>query len=500
MKKWITIICLAICVLSPIHIAASAETGTPYAEITEVFNRLRENHINKPSESQLVQGALKLVSEQINKYGNGKITPASEDDTLAELLMRIAEWESLYRVEAKKLNRLAIEGMLATLNDPHTMYFSREELKRFQESVDNEYVGFGFRLRLQDKKLVIREVIPNSPASRAGLRPGDLLLNVDGISLTGKTFEEAYSLLKGEEDSVSMLTIFRPSANQTKQFRLKRAVLTIPEVVGMPFDGGIGYIRLETFGSDSAQEFYNQLKMFTQGKQSMKGLVVDLRDNSGGYLSAARDIASLFMEEGLLMYMVDRNGVEIPTWVHNGQDIGIPVRILVNEGSASASELLSGALRDHGIAKLVGTKTFGKGSAQQLVPLDEGAALKITLHEYFTPNHTVVNHVGITPDIVVKDDIAQVIETLRSLGVKHFVLRESGDEVTVNGVDFRVTAPLFTLDKQGVGVRSGVLGSLLQDSSFGETGYTPIQSIGKRAKDLVVHRQGVETVLTFTMK
>ncbi|NGQ94092.1 S41 family peptidase [Brevibacillus sp. SYP-B805] len=500
MRKLLNTFCLAILLQWPVHGALAVEASSPFAEIEEVMDSLMENHINKPTESQLVQGALKRVSEQIGKRAKATVTPSAEDDTRSEMEYRLREWQTRYGLDAAGLNRTAIEGMLATLDDPHTMLFTKEELRRFQSSVDNEYVGFGFRLRMQENRLMIRDIIPNSPAAAADLRPGDHLLDVDGISLTNKSFEEAFALLKGEEGSEAVLTIYRPSENRTKHLKLRRATLAIPEVSGMPFDGNIGYIRLDTFGSDSAVQFRNQLLSFMQKGQTQHGLILDLRDNGGGYLSAARDIASLFMEEGLLMYMVDRNGVEIETWVHNGQDVGFPVRILVNQGTASASELLSGALRDHGIAKLVGTVTYGKGSAQQVIPLENGDALKITLHEYFTPRHTVVNHVGLAPDIAVKHEIAQVLEALRSLGVTRFELRESGDEVTVNGVDFPVAEPIFHNDAHGIQVHRAVLASLLQDSAIGDTGYASLSSIGKPVKNLAVRKQGPETILTYTLQ
>ncbi|WP_134686890.1 S41 family peptidase [Brevibacillus migulae] len=472
----------------------AAENDVPYVEVGEVFQLLEENHVNKPTEPQLVTGALNQVGQEIQKLNKGKVQTDPEDDTLPELIGQLQEWEQAYLLDETDVNRWAINGMLSTLEDPHTVFFTKEELQRFEANVNNEYVGFGFRMRIQDAQLIIREVFPNSPAETAGLQPGDHLIAADGKDLKGKSFEDAYTLLQGKEGTEAVLTIFRPKENATKEFKVKRAVLSIPEVVSKPFQGDIGYIRLDTFGAEAAQEFQRHLYALSKGSKPVKGLVFDLRDNGGGYLGAAQDIASLFMEDGLLTYMQDRNGVEIARWVHNGEEIHIPVKILVNEGTASASELLSGALRDHGIATLVGTKTYGKGSAQQVIDLEEGDALKITLHQYLTPNRTVVNHVGLTPDLEVKDDIAQVIEALRSLGVKHFEVKEADGDVLINGVPFVVTHPLFKATPQGLMMRAEVFKSVMKQSEQANTDYVLIPSA---VQSKIVQNSG-EITLTFT--
>lgn len=175
------------------------------------------------------------------------------------------------------------------------------------------------------------------------------------------------------------------------------------------------------------------------------------------------------------MYTTNRNGVEVQTWVRNGRDVNYPVRILVNEGTASASELLAGALRDNGIAKLVGTKTFGKGSAQQIIPLSEGDALKITLHEYFTPKHTKVNHVGLEPDVKEEDYAAQVVRALHSIGVNSFQLEAEDGDTVVNGIAFAAVDPLFKKDEQGKWlIRAKVLSSVIGDESLGANDYVDI--------------------------
>lgn len=481
MKRLLITALLLTSVLLPAHSGFAADGYGPFAEVGEVLILLEENHVSKPTEPQLVQGALKHVEAELTKAKQPAVQVSANDDTTVELINRLDQWEAKYHLDEQKLNRWAIEGMLETLNDPHTMFFTEEELSRFENSVENQYVGFGFRIRFTNNQLIIREVFNNSPAAAAGIQPGDQLLRADATDLVGKTYEEAYQFLQGKEGSESILTIRRTTSKgvEEKQLKVKRAVLSIPEVTSARFTNGIGYVRLDTFGSDAAKEFQQHLNQLTKGTQPIKGLVFDLRDNGGGYLGAAQDIASLFVEDGLLAYMVDRNDVELTRWVHNGQELGIPVKILVNEGTASASELLSGALRDHGVAQLVGTKTYGKGSAQQVVDLLDGDALKITLHEYLTPKRTVVNHVGLTPDVVVADDVAQVVEALRSLGEKSIELREADGDVSVNGVPFTSTAPLFIRTTDGLKIRAAVLASLTKANDIPTEGYVLLSSYVK---------------------
>lgn len=467
----------------------------PYVETEEVFTYVMESHLSKPAAKQLVQGALEAIREQ-GKKKQLKLEVSPEDDTLSELEQRMEEWQSKGKWDTAAVNTWAIDGMLSTLDDPHSIFFTSDELRLFQSDVENQFVGFGFRMRMQNDELILREIVPGSPAAASVLKRGDQLLKVGGVSLVGKNFEEAYAYLKGEEGSEAVLTVYRPSEKRTFTVKLKRALMSLPEAEGQMFtQGSIGYISLETFGSDGALQIRDKLAEFARSGKPLTGLVLDLRDNGGGYLSTARDIASLFMEEGLLMYTTNRNGVEVETWVRNGRDIGIPVRILVNGGTASASELLSGALRDHGIAKLVGTKTYGKGSAQQVIPLSGGDALKLTLNEYFTPKHTVVNHVGLEPDMLVEDYGAQVVEALRSLAVRSWVLSDENGDTVINGVPFPTVDPLF---KQGNGqlqVKAAVLKHLLGDDQIGEKDYVELAPYLKSHPTLkLLSKNGVHTL------
>ncbi|USG63840.1 S41 family peptidase [Brevibacillus ruminantium] len=478
----------------PVHAAAD-----PFVETVEVYHQVLDNHLSRPNEKQLVQGALEHVQKLAKEAKNVSLSLSQDDDTLSELIQRLTEWKEKSKLDEATINRGAIEGMLATLDDPHTMFFTKKELNSFQAGVENQLVGFGFRLRFQNGLMLVREIIPQTPAAASGLKKGDQLIGVDGTSLKEKTAEDAFNFLRGEEGTEAVLTVYRPSEKRELQIKLKRAAITVPEVEGNLFqDDKIGYISLETFGSEAAYQFRDKLDQLTRESPSLKGLIVDLRDNSGGYLTSARDVASLFFQDGLLMYTTNRNGVEVQTWVRNGRNIHYPVRILVNEGTASASELLAGALRDHGIAKLVGTKTYGKGSAQQIIPLSDGDALKITLNEYFTPNHTKVNHIGLEPDVVEQDYAAQVIRALHSLGVTSFQLEAEDGDTVINGIAFAAVDPIFKKDEKGNWlIRGQVLSSLLGKEKQGEADYVEIDTYLKTHPTLQMKLEYGAPVITY---
>ncbi|MGD8189051.1 S41 family peptidase [Brevibacillus ginsengisoli] len=499
MKFWTKSIAGTLCVLLlSISNVQAAETF-PLEPTEKVYQFLTENHLSRPQEPQLVKGALKGVTEEAAKVKHITLTSVAEDDTMGELETRLLDWHTKQGLDWDELNRWAIDGMIDTLNDPYTNYFSKEQLKGFQSAVENEFVGFGVRFRIVNGEFAVKEVIPDSPAAKAMMKTGDIVLSVDSFRLSGKTLEEVYKGLKGEEGTKAIFHIYRPSLKKNMDIMLTREALVLPEVSAKRFQQSIGYISLTTFGSEAGTQFRDGLNKIMSQNPQLQGLIIDLRDNSGGYLSAARDVASLFMEDGLLMYTEDRSGIQIETWVHNGRTVDFPVRILVNQGTASASELLSGALRDNGKAKLVGSKTFGKGVAQQIIPFEDGNALKITLQEYFTPKHTEVNHIGLTPDIVVKDDTAQVIEALRSLDVKRFDIREIlGEGISINGVDFYSASPIFQKGKQGVSIRKGVLASLLGKPELEGDGY--INLAPYLGKQMSLHSSDGQTALSYQAK
>lgn len=450
-------------------------------ELQQVYYILQENHLDKPSEKKLVQGALQGVQQYIKAEKRAEVVVDEKDDTVQEMVDRIKQWQAQEKLDWNTVSYYGIEGMLTQVNDPYTTLFTEGELDQFQNSVNNNFVGFGIMFRKTDNGIIVRKVVENSPAAIAGINSGDKLEAVDGNKITVQHLEELLKMLQGEEGTSATLTFSKSGTTQKKDYTIKRSPLIMPEATGHLFtskSATIGYIRLDTFGSDAGDQFKEQLDKLENNQKKLTGLVIDLRDNGGGYLSAAKDIASLFMEDGLLMYTTNRNGVEVENWVRNGRQAPYPITILVNGQTASASELLSGALQDHKIAKLIGSKTFGKGIAQTVLPLVDGDALKVTLQEYLTPAHRKVNKIGLEPDIVITDDISQVVEALYELGEKRIEVRQKSDyEVVVNGVTFYTISPILKKIGNSLNIRSTFMQSMLREKTAVPAEYRPIVSV-----------------------
>ncbi|AYK07300.1 S41 family peptidase [Brevibacillus laterosporus] len=458
----------------------NSTSNMPLLELQQVYYILQENHLDKPSEKKLVQGALQGVQQYIKAEKHAEVVVDEKDDTITEMVDRITQWQAQQKLDWYTVSYYGIEGMLAQVNDPYTTLFTETELDQFQNSVNNNFVGFGIIFRETDNGFIVRSVVENSPAAKAGIHSGDKLEALNGSKITVKGIGELNRILQGEEGTSATLTFSKSGTVKMKDYTIKRSPLVIPEATSKLFGSKsttIGYVKLDTFGSDAGDQFKEQLDQI-ENQKKLTGLIIDLRDNSGGYLNAAKDIASLFMENGLLMYTTNRNDVEVENWVRNGRPAPYPVTVLVNGQTASASEMLAGALQDHKIAKLIGTKTFGKGIAQTVLPLVDGDALKVTLQEYKTPAHRKVNKVGLEPDIVIEDDISQVVGALYELGEKRIEVRQkSGFEVVVNGVSFYSTSPLLKKVGNSLNIRSTFMQSMLREKTAVSSEYRPIVSV-----------------------
>lgn len=294
----------------------------------------------------------------------------------------------------------AIKGGLEALGDPHTNYFSPSEFKAFQDSLNGTIVGIGIYLDIEGNYVIVSAPVKGSPAAKAGLQTGDRILEVDGQSLVGGTTEKAQTMIRGPEGTPVTLKVERPSENRTFTVTITRAVITIPEVEYKLLDDNIGYVQILSFGSGAPSEFYravNELK--SRGATS---LVLDLRGNPGGYVSSAIEVASAFVPAGEpVMYEVGKDG-RTTTYSKAGKAINLPVAVLVDGGTASASEIVAGAIQDYKVGPLVGTKTYGKGTVQQMLFLEDAAGMKVTIAEYLTGKERHVHKVGLTPDYVVE--------------------------------------------------------------------------------------------------
>ena len=304
-------------------------------------------------------------------------------------------------VDDLALMRGAIRGMMETLGEAHTFYMEPEVYKNETSALQGSYEGIGAYVDTTGDYLTIISPIEGSPAAKAGLRPGDKVIAIDGEDMTGVNAEDARLKVLGPKGTDVTLTIAREGENEPLEFVITRGEITISSAEGKMLDNGIAYVDINTFGEKTTQELRNTLDSLL--KENSKGIIIDLRNNPGGYLSTAVEVSSEFIDEGVILYEKygDDTRDEYKA-LGNGRATDIPLVVLINEGSASASEILAGALQDYGRAKLVGVVSYGKGSVQVRVPLsnDQGAA-SVTIAKWLTPKERAIDHVGLTPDVYV---------------------------------------------------------------------------------------------------
>ena len=309
------------------------------------------------------------------------------------------ELEKKYKgeIDDKALIEGAIKGYVDGLGDPYTTYYTKEEMDEIMEETNGNFVGIGIYMTQNKEKNLVEVIKPieNSPAEKAGIISGDFITKINGKEVSGDKLEEASNKIRGEEGTKVTLEILR--RGETKTFELTRQKVSISHITAKKIEKNIGYILISEFEGGCAKEFkekYNELK-----NQGIKKLIIDLRFNGGGIVDETIDILEMIVpKDSTLLITEDKNGKEEITKSRKSPIIDMPIVVLTNEYSASASEILVGALRDNGKAKSVGTTTYGKGVIQELARLSDGSGLKITTNEYFTPNHNVINKVGIKPD------------------------------------------------------------------------------------------------------
>ncbi len=310
---------------------------------------------------------------------------------------KIIDQYFLGEIDEEKLKEGAIKGYVEGLDDPYTEYITKEDMEDYLEDTMGNFVGIGIYMvkNTENNKVQVLAPIKNSPAEKAGILPGDLILTVDGVSYTGEDMSVVSTKIKGEEGTSVKIEILR--GTETKAFELKRENIKVNPVEGKVLTNKIGYIEFSSFDEGTAQDFkakYEELQ-----KQGIQSLIIDLRNNGGGIVDEALEIADYIAnKEDVLLYEVDKNNKEKVKKAQNDPIINLPIVILTNENTASSSEILAGALKDLGKARICGTKTYGKGVIQQLLTLPDGSGLKITSEKYLTPNKTEINKIGIEPD------------------------------------------------------------------------------------------------------
>ncbi len=304
-------------------------------------------------------------------------------------------------IDEDKMIEGAIKGLTESLEDPYTVFMNQKEYEEFNTGTVGSYVGVGLQVGVKDEKITVISAFDDSPAKKAGILTGDVITKVNDKDVTGKDLELAVSMMKGKEGEVVNLTIYREGTGFI-EVSVKRATIIIQTVKGEMLEDNIGYIELSMFDEKTDEDFIKAARELKA--QGMKGLILDLRGNPGGLLETCVNISSQFIEKGkLIVSQKFKDGSESTTQANDGGLlIGMPLVVLTNEGSASASEILSGVIRDYNIGTLVGTKTFGKGVVQTIVKTGSGTALKVTISKYYTPNGENIDKVGINPHIEVE--------------------------------------------------------------------------------------------------
>jgi carboxyl-terminal processing protease len=306
--------------------------------------------------------------------------------------------------DVDELVRGSIRGMLQAL-DPHSSYLTAEMFKQMEVETKGRFGGLGIEIGVKDGVLTVIAPIEDTPAFRAGLQAGDKIVRIENESTRDMTVMDAVKKLRGDPGTAVTIWIMREGFAEPRSFRITRDIIQIKSVRSKSLGGGIAYIKLNQFQQDTDAELEKALQAFRKEKEGLKGLVLDMRNNPGGLLDQAVKVADKFVEAGLIVYTDGR--VESQKFKYaarkDGTYTGFPIVVLVNAGSASASEIVAGALQDHGRAVLLGTRTFGKGSVQTILPMEDGSALRLTTARYFTPNGNSIQAKGIEPDIRIGD-------------------------------------------------------------------------------------------------
>lgn len=318
-------------------------------------------------------------------------------------------------VDEEKLKEGAIKGYIEGLGDPYTEYISADEMEDYLSDTMGNFVGIGIYMVKNTEKGKIQVLAPikGSPAEKAGIQAGDLILTVDGVDYSADEMTIASNKIKGEEGTTVTIEVLR--GTETKKYELKREKVKVNQVEGKVLSNNIGYINFTSFDETTADDF--KAKFEELNKQGIKSLIIDLRNNGGGIVDQALQIADYVADkDSVLLYEVDKNNKETVKKAKTDPIINMPIIILTNENTASASEILAGALKDLGKAKTVGTTTYGKGVIQQILKLSDGSGLKVTIEEYQTPNRSKIHKIGIAPDEEVKlpDSVTNVLNVTES--------------------------------------------------------------------------------------
>lgn len=337
--------------------------------------------------------------------------PAAAPDAERVSLDEVRRFVSVFRavqqayvdqVPDQQLMQSAIRGLLTDL-DPHSAYLDARATEAMNETATGAYGGLGLEiLQRPDRSLVVIAPMDDTPAARAGIQPGDIIIELDGAPISADSVDAAVEAMRGEPGTTIVLTVLREGENEPLKLSLTREIIRVASARGEALDTDFAYIRIATFQADTATEVQRKLETLkAAGSGALKGLVLDLRRNPGGLLNAGIEVADLFLDRGVIVSTrgrVPRASAEYDAKRGDLLD-GAPIVVLIDSGSASAAEVVAGALRDHRRALIMGSTSFGKGSVQTVLPLDNGDSIKLTTARYYTPNGTSIQATGIVPDI-----------------------------------------------------------------------------------------------------
>ena len=346
----------------------------------------------------------------INNTGSSNLIENIE--TKLKNIQGIIDSDYLGKIDENTVLDSTIKGYVSGLGDEYSEYFTKEELEEYKSAnIEGAYVGIGVYIIQDTEKNAIRVIAPieGSPAEEAGIKPGDYIVKVDGEEVTGENITEATNKMKGKEGTKVKIQILRD--DQTIDMEVERKNVKINHVESEVLEDNIGYLKISTFDEGCSKEFEQKLQDLQN--KNIKSLIIDLRNNGGGIVDEALAIADLFTDKDVtLLITKDKNGNEEIRKAQSDKKVDLPVVVLTNENTASASELLVGVLKDYNIAKSVGTVTFGKGVIQELLTLPDESGLKITTNEYYTPKGSKINKIGIEPDekVELPDEYKNVLD------------------------------------------------------------------------------------------
>lgn len=354
------------------------------------------------------------ATENEGQSGTETKQPSSADEELMsdyftakmELLMYLVDQYYMNDISVEDMRVGAYKGLLDGLGDPYTCYYTKEEYDTLMESTKGTYCGIGAVVQQNTKTMYITIVKPyvDGPAYNAGMLPGDIIYKVDDVDVTGMEVDNVVSMMKGDEGTVVKVTVVREGVSDPIELTITRAKIEIETVEYEMLDNKIGYVQVSGFDEPTSGQFKEAIKDLQA--QGMKGLVIDLRDNGGGLLTTVVDMLDYILPEGMIVYTEDKYGNKEEYRGTDADVLDMPMAVLINGNSASASEIFAAAIQDYEAATLVGTTSFGKGIVQSILPLTDGSAVKITIARYFTPKGVCIHGVGVTPDVEVELDDA----------------------------------------------------------------------------------------------